>query len=114
MTKNKKPINRFDRLTDQLIESFSKIKNIDLLTTDKTGNQLFNIVAYRISDISSYKDLVVHHFVPAVNKAIVESETQIRNSRYKSVFNITRSQLKETLHDTIRLSYVGLFHKLES
>lgn len=112
--KKNKQLNSFDLLVESLIQEFSKIPNFDLTQKDETANKLFNITAFRIADISSFKNLVLSHFVPATNKAIFESEQQILQSKYKPLLTINKSDLKDTLHQTIRLSYVGLFHKVES
>lgn len=112
--KKNKRLNSFDLLVESLILEFSKIPNFDLTQKDETANKLFNTIAFRIADISSFKDLVLSHFVPATNKAIFESEQQISQSKYKFLLTINKSDLKDTLYQTIRLSYVGLFHKVES
>ena len=115
MSKNKpKRRNSFDLLVEKLIDEFSKIPNFDLTRTDETANKLFNTIAFRLADISSFKELVLNHYVPATNKASFENEQQILQSRYRHLLTINKDDLRETLFQTIRLSYVGLFHKLES
>jgi len=113
MTRRKK-INKFDTLVERLIEEFIKIPNFDLTQTDEIGNKIFNIVTYRIAEVTSYKDLVSSHFIPATNKAIFNAKKDFKNSRYKSFLNTNEIDFQETLYDTIRLAYVGLFHKLEN
>ncbi len=110
----RKKINRFDILVENLIHEFSKIPNFDLTQTDKVANQIFNRITFRIAEVSSYKELVCSHFIPATNKAIVDAKRDFQNSKYKGLLKTTDLDFKETLHDTIRLSYVGLFHKLEN
>ena len=106
--------NKFDLLVEKLMEEFSKIPNFDLTRTDSLTNLIFNKITFRIADISSYKELVCSHFIPATNKAIFESKKDIQNSKYKQYLKISEQDYKETLYETIRLSYVGLFHKLEN
>ena len=110
----KKKQNRFDLLVEKLIEEFAKIPNFDLTQTDKVANQIFNRITFRIADVSAYKDLICSHFIPATNKAIFDSKRDFQQSKYKQFLKITDLDFKETLNDTIRLSYVGLFHKLEN
>lgn len=110
----RKKINRFDTLVEKLIDEFIKIPNFDLTQTDEIGNKIFNIVTYRIAEITSYKDLVSSHFIPATNKAIFNAKRDFKNSRFKALLNTNDIDFHETLNDTIRLSYVGLFHKLEN
>jgi len=106
--------NKFDQLVENLVKEFTKIPNFDLTQTDKVANQIFNRATFRIADISAYKDLVCSHFIPATNKAIYKSKQDFKKSRYSSLLKTTHLDFHETLHDTIRLSYVGLFHKLEN
>lgn len=112
--KNKNSLNKFDALVESLIQEFIKIPNFDLTQTDEVGSKIFNTITFRIADISSYKDLVCQHFIPATNKAIFESKKDFQNSRYKVYLNSKSIDFQETLYDTIRLAYVGLFHKLEN
>ena len=107
-----KVINKFDRLVEKLLEEFSKIPNFNLFQTDKIGNHVFIIIAYRLAEIATFKDLVCNQFIPATNKAIHESKTDIQNSRYKSILRIDEIDFQETFYETIRLAYVGLFHKV--
>jgi len=78
--KNKKSPNKFDLLVERLIAEFAKIQNFDLLTTDEIGNKVFNIITFRIAEVTSYKELVCQHFIPATNKAIVDSQRDFVNS----------------------------------
>lgn len=112
--KKKKSVNRFDSLVEKLIGEFTKIPNFDLTQKDEVANIVFNIVTYRMAEISSYKELVCSHFIPATNKAIFESKQDFKNSKYKALVNINDLDFQETLYDTVRLAYVGLFHKLEN
>lgn len=112
--KNKKRKNKFDSLVERLIEEFVKIPNFDLTSIDEVANKTFNIIAFRIAEISSYRDLVCSHFIPATNKAIFDSQKDFQNSQYKFLLKTKQLDFKETLYETVRLAYVGLFHKLEN
>lgn len=112
--KKKKSLNKFDTLVEKLIEEFIKIPNFDLTSTDEVANRAFNIIVFRISEVSSYKELVCQHFIPATNKAIFEGQKEFQNSKYKFLLKTKDLDFKETLYDTVRLAYVGLFHKLEN
>lgn len=109
-----KKINRFDQIVETLFEGFSKTPNFDLTQKDALASKLFNIISYRISELTSYKELVVKHYVPETNKAIHDSRREIENSKYRHLVDLKSIDLKDTLYETIRLSYVGLFHKLEN
>lgn len=112
--KKKKIPNKFDTLVERLIEEFIKIPNFDLTSTDEVANKAFNIITFRIAEVSSYKELVCQHFIPATNKAIFEGQKDFHNSKYKFLLKTKELDFKETLYDTVRLAYVGLFHKLEN
>ena len=106
--------NKFDIFVDKLIEGFLQLPNFDLTQKDELAHRLFNIISYKIADISSYKELVIKNFIPATNKAIHDAKRDIENSKYKQYLDIKQIDFKDTLYDTIRLSYVGVFHKLEN
>lgn len=110
----KKPLNKFDTLVDKLIQEFIRIPNFDLTQTDENANKIFNIITFRLAEVTSYRDLVCSHFIPATNKAIHESKIDLQNSRYKAFLTASQLDFQETLYDTVRLAYVGLFHKLEN
>lgn len=112
--KKKKPLNKFDTLVERLIEEFIKIPNFDLTSTDEVANKAFNIITFRIAEVASYKELVCQHFIPATNKAIFDGQKDFQNSKYKFLLKTRDLDFKETLYDTVRLAYVGLFHKLEN
>jgi len=106
--------NSFDILVENLILELSKIKNFNLLSEDEKGREMFNFVTYRLAEITSLKTLYSQAFLPAVNKLMSENINQMNSSKYKSLLNIDRDQIKETYYDTIRMGYVQLFHKLEN
>lgn len=113
MAKNKK-VNRFDQLTENLTKEFLKIPNFNLVSENELANKVFNMTSFRMMEIISYKELVCNNFIPAVNRSIFQSKTEVRNSSYKSLIDIDSFDFQETLYDTVRLAYVGLFHKLEN
>jgi hypothetical protein len=110
----KKPINKFDTLVDKLVLEFNKIPILDLTQPDNIGNKVFNIITIRLAEVSSYKDLVCSYLIPATNKAILDSKVVFQNSRYKVFFKTNQLDFQEILYETVRLAYVGLFHKLEN
>lgn len=106
--------NSLDHLIYNLTVEFSKIPNFDLTQTDDDANRLFNFVITKFSEIQDFKTLYKRYFIPSTNKAIVDAKKEIRASIYKKLLSVTESQLMENHHDTIRLGYVGLFHKVEN
>lgn len=106
--------NKIDLLIENLSAEFSKIPNFELTQTDSDANRLFNFIIARFSEIQDFKTLYQGYFIPSTNKAIVDARNEIRASFYKKALNVSDSQLKENYYDTIRLGYVGLFHKIEN
>ena len=106
--------NSLDQLINNLTVEFSKIPNFDLTQTDKDSNRLFNFIIAKFSEIQDFKTLYQRYFIPSTNKAIVDAKKELRTSFYKKILNVTDAQLKENYYDTIRLGYVGLFHKTEN
>lgn len=114
MNKTKPKQNTFDVLVGSLAESFAKIPNFDMVRNDSDANKLFNIVTFRIADIASYKELVISHYIPATNIAINNSKQMMRTSKFKAMLKISEADFQESIYQTLRLSYEGLFHKMES
>lgn len=111
---NKNKGNRIDSMIDQLIENFSKIKNFNLLIESEEGKKVFEFIVKSTSEIESFQTLFLNYYIPASNKAIADGWKDIKKSKYKDVLGIKQEDLKENLYETIRLGYVGLFHKYES
>jgi hypothetical protein len=81
---------------------------------DETGKKLFNFIVKRIAEIHSFKSLFTHYYLPAASKAVVDDLNEIQKSKYKHLLIITREELKENYYETIRLGYIGMFHKYEN
>ena len=112
--KKNKASNRLDVLIEKLATEFAKIPNFELTQTDDLAKRVWQTIMFRLSDLSSFKELVSNHFIPATNKAIFQAKQEIATSRYKHLIKIDNSLLNETYYDTIRNAYVSLFHKFES
>lgn len=112
MKKPKK--NSIDILIEKLASEFSKIPNFNLTQEDADGNRLFNFVITKYSEINDFKTLYRRYFIPKTNEAVVDAKNAIKKSFYRKIIKVTESQLKENYYETIRLGYVGLFHKIEN
>ncbi|WP_299218469.1 hypothetical protein [uncultured Aquimarina sp.] len=106
--------NSIDKLFENLVEQFSKIRNFELTQTDPLGNKLFNFVVKLVSEFDSYQKLFVQYYVPASKKSTIAVKKEIKHSKYKKYFHITEEELNENYYETIRLGYVGAYHKYES
>ena len=111
----KKPkLNPIDILIEKLSENFAQIKDFDKLQESEEGQELWNLIVKSTSEMETFQSLFLNYYIPASNKSIADSWNQISNSKYKHLLNISKEELKENLYETIRLGYIGLFHKYES
>lgn len=110
----KKNENIIDNLAERLSETFAEIKDFDKLQESEEGRRLFNLIMKCTSELENFQALFLNYYIPASNKSIADNWNQIRNSKYRHLINISKDDLKDNLYETIRLGYVGLFHKYES
>lgn len=111
----KKPkYNSIDLLVERLSENFAKVKDFDKLQESEEGKRLFDLIIKSTSEMENFQALFLNYYIPSANKSIVDSWNQVSKSKYKHLLNISKDELKENLYETIRLGYVGLFHKYES
>ncbi|MXS71631.1 hypothetical protein GSF70_10420 [Flavobacteriaceae bacterium W22] len=106
--------NPIDTLVENLVKQFSQIPDFSLTQDDPLGNKMFNFVVRYISEISAFKNLFVQYYLPASLRASHDFQKNLKSSKYKHLINITNEELKENYYETIRLGYVGAYHKYES
>jgi len=106
--------NPIDLFVERLSEEFAKVKDFNKLQESEEGKRLFDLIIKSISDMENFQTLFLNYYIPSANKSIVDSWNQLSKSKYKHLLNISKDELKENLYETIRLGYVGLFHKYES
>jgi len=109
-----KKVNKYDALFETLAKEFSKIENIGIINTDDDARRLFFFSMKRMFEIENYKVLFLNSFIPSCNKAIADGTKALKSSKYNHLFNGAREELNENLNETIRLGYVGMFHKFEN
>lgn len=108
------PENTFDSFIERLITDFKGIPNFHLIETDETGKRLFNLIVLRMTEVSSYKDLVTQHFIPSAHLAMEQGKKSINESKYNHLIDTNSIDFEETIYETIRIAYVSTFHKLEN
>lgn len=106
--------NRYDIFIEKLSQEFAQIKNFNLTQEDEDGKRIFNFIVKRLAEINSFKTLFTHYYLPAASKSVVDSLKEIQKSKYRHILVITKEELKENYYETIRLAYIGMFHKYES
>ena len=110
----KKKVNSIDLLIENLQKEFSKIPNFELTQNIPLGKKLFDFVVRFVSEFHSYQDLFVQFYLPASLKSIQTFKRELKFSKYKQFFNLTEDEYKENSFETVRLGYVGAFHKYAS
>ncbi len=113
MKKKSKQKNKYDSFIESLIEEFIKIPNFNLTFEDELGRNIFNFSVRRVSEIATFKSLFKLYLI-ASSRAVVEDLKEINNSKYKNVLILSREDLSENYYETIRLGFIGLFHKYEN
>lgn len=106
--------NRYDILIDNLSKEFAKVPNFNLLQTDDKARSIFNFVVKRQAEILSFKSLFCNYYIKEAAKSVVDDLKEIEGSKYKHMIQLTKEDLKENYYETIRLGYIGMFHKYES
>ena len=109
----KKP-NPIDQLVENLSQQFSQIKNFELTQNDPMGNKMFNFVLKNVAEINAFKSLFIQYYLPAAIKSSQDFQRDLKFSKYKHLIHIDQKELKENYYETIRLGYVGAYHKYES
>lgn len=110
----KKTKNSVDNTFELLVQEFLQVPNIERINEDEAYARIVSFITFRFLDLASYKNLVLQQFIPATNKAIVQTKNDYKTSQYKNLLNLGDDDFKEPLYETIRLAYIGLFHKFEN
>ncbi len=106
--------NPIDVLVEKLAQEFSQISNFSLTQDDPLGNKMFNFVVKYVSEINSFKNLFIQYYLPASLRASQDFQRHLKFSKYKHLIKVTNQELKENYYETIRLGYVGAYHKYEN
>lgn len=106
--------NPIDVLVEKLAQEFSQISNFSITQDDPLGNKMFNFVVKYVSEINSFKNLFIQYYLPASLRASQDFQRHLKFSKYKHLINVTSHELKENYYETIRLGYVGAYHKYEN
>lgn len=107
-------INSFDDLVDRIIGALGKVENFHLMAEGEHGQKFLKLSVIRQAEIRDFKILFVSHFIPKASQLYVETRNAVMKSKYKNTVHITEDQMKENVYETIRLGYVGMFHKYEA
>src|ERR1700719_4176895 len=100
----KKSNNSFDKMVEAFKKEFVKVENIELLQTDAQANSIFKTLTYRIAEINAYKNLIIHQFIPAVNKSVAALRDDVKRSKYREFLPVQEIDFEETIQDLLRSS----------
>ena len=106
--------NRYDIFIDKLTQEFAQITNFNLYQDDKKAKEIFNFIVKRFGEIHSFKTLFTNYYILAASKSVIDDANEIQKSKYKHLLVISKEDLKENYYETIRLGYIGMFHKYEN
>lgn len=81
---------------------------------DDKGKIIFTFLIKRLAEIHAFKTLFTHYYLPAASKSVADDLKELNKSRYKHLIHISNEELKENYYETIRLAYIGMFHKYEN
>jgi predicted nucleic-acid-binding protein len=107
-------VNSFDLIVDKLITALNNVKDFQLMAESEHGKRFVNLSVIRQAEIREFKTLFVSHFIPKASMLYVETRNNYLKSKYKGKIFLSEDQLKENVYETIRLGYVGMYHKYES
>ena len=106
--------NKFDKFIEDLADRFSKIPNFHLTQEDEKGITLFNFITKRFAELQTFKNLITTYYLPAASKSAIDGLNEVKKSKYRHLIKLTQDDLRENYNETIRLGYIGVFHKFES
>lgn len=109
-----KKTNKYDVFIDEIIFEFSKIKGFNITQTNSKGKVLFDFIVKRISDIYSYRNLFINKYIPLSLNSVNSDLVEFKKSKHKDFIKLSKEDLRENYYETIRLAYIGLFHKYEN
>lgn len=104
---------------DQIIEKLKSMISEDLqhyyvLIGDENQTILYNCSTRHLLEIYSFKKLMLSEYIPAAVRIIEETSKEVRKSKHKNTIPETLELIKENYYDTIRLGYIGIYHKYDN
>ena len=110
---SRKRINSIDNIFEAIFNAITNVKNHHKVLESPEAMKMWTYFTQHILDINNFHILYKTAFIPAANKTVALVKNDFSKSKYRSLINTSEFDLKESLYETIRLGYVGLFHKIE-
>jgi hypothetical protein len=112
MKRNKKKrINPYDHYIEAWVQELAKNQDFPNHDPDSPAVQ-FGIK--KLAELASFRSLFSHNYIPEAEKAVVQAKRDYKHSKYKDLFSLGESDFRENVDETIRLGFIGLFHKYEA
>ncbi len=67
-----------------------------------------------VSELNGFQNLFIQYYLPASLKSITDFKKELKHSKYRTFFNFNEIELQENYFETVRLGYVGAYHKYET
>ena len=106
--------NSIDQIVENLVDEFSKIQNFQLTQEDEVGKKFFSFAISIAIEFNSFQTLFIQYYLPASRRSILDTKREIKQSSYKHLISIPEDDFMENYYETIRLGYVGAYHKYEN
>lgn len=84
-----------DKFIDDLSDRFSQIPNFHLLHEDAQGQQLFNFIAKRFTELYTFKNLITEYYLPAATKSMEDALEALKGSKYQHLIKMTQDDLED-------------------
>ncbi|MGZ3754342.1 MAG: hypothetical protein ACXVAY_00215 [Mucilaginibacter sp.] len=108
-----KTVTPLDQTILVLAGEFAKIPDYEKMMKDNDLKKLHTFIAVGIMGIHDAANMVTNSFIPAANKLVVSTRSQIQLSAFKNVLSSLDYDPNVIQQETIRLGYVFVFHKFE-
>lgn len=114
MNKKKIKTNYFDQIFDTVISESLKANSKTEFLSDEKAVKLYQYILTGLLEIKWIKDAFIKEYIPRANQLYFQYQKEWKYSKYRNSILLDDNLLKETINETIRLGYIGLFHKYES
>lgn len=106
--------NPVDATIDNLISELSQVKNFNQLIESNGGKQLYEFILNTITGFNNFKTLFISNYLPESRRSAHKLRRYVKKSKYSSLIQLEEYEYLENYYETVRLGYVGLYHKYES
>ena len=114
MEKKKLRQNYFDQIFDVVLNESLKANAKTEFLSDPKAIRLYQFTLTGLLEIKWIQEAFIKEYIPSSNKLYYQYQKEWKFSKYKNSIKLEDKLLRETVNETIRLGYIGLFHKYEA